>query len=179
MIYYTADLHLGHANVIVTSARPFETVEEMNNALIENWNRVVKDSDDVYIVGDLIFKNGAQEKALLPLLKGKKHLIVGNHDEKWLTEEMEELFESIAPYMEIEDDGHKVVLCHFPMLQWKGARRGSIHVYGHIHSAKKETDFLVMKMKKRALNAGVDINGYRPVTLKQMIANNENYFKAY
>jgi len=134
MIYYTADLHLGHANVITTSARPFESVEQMNNTLIENWNRVVKDSDDIYIVGDLIFKNSPQEKALLPLLKGKKHLIIGNHDEKWLTEETESFFETVAPYLEIQDDGHKVVLCHYPMLQWNGARRGSCLVRQRIPS---------------------------------------------
>ena len=79
MEYFTSDLHFGHANIIELCHRPFTTVEEMDAALIANWNRRVTDRDTVYITGDLCFRT-ADPLRYLTKLKGKKHLILGNHD---------------------------------------------------------------------------------------------------
>ena len=56
MIYYTADLHLGHENVIRYCDRPFSNAEEMGEAIVSNWNSVVREEDEVYIIGDVLFK---------------------------------------------------------------------------------------------------------------------------
>ena len=83
MLYFTADLHLGHANIIRHCGRPFASVEDMDRCLIDNWNRRVRPEDTVYILGDLMFacKDPA---AYLTQLAGQKHLIVGNHDSVWM-----------------------------------------------------------------------------------------------
>ena len=81
MIFYTADLHLGHENVIAYSNRPFSNAAEMLECIILNWNSIVSADDDVYIIGDMFFKiNSKEQLEILRRLKGRKHLILGNHD---------------------------------------------------------------------------------------------------
>ena len=80
-VFYTADLHLGHENVITYSNRPFSNAAEMLECIILNWNSVVSADDDVYIIGDMFFKiNSKEQLEILRRLKGRKHLILGNHD---------------------------------------------------------------------------------------------------
>ena len=83
MNYYIADTHLGHDNIRKLSNRPFNTVEEMDEVIINNWNRRVADNDDIYILGDFSYK-GKDPISYLKPLKGRKHLIVGNLDGKLL-----------------------------------------------------------------------------------------------
>lgn len=135
MIFYTADLHLGHANVIRHCDRPFRDADEMDSALIERWNRKVHRNDTVYIIGDFIFRCHRPPEEYFDLLKGKKHLILGNHDKFWLKKvDAEKYLESISPMLYISDSGHPVVMCHYPMMTWPGIGRGGYMVYGHIHN---------------------------------------------
>ena len=83
MTFYTADPHFGHANILKLCSRPFDTIEEMNEALIKKWNAKVSGSDTVYIIGDMFFRC-ADPAAILSRLKGKKILVVGNHDSSWM-----------------------------------------------------------------------------------------------
>ena len=84
MIYFTADTHFGHYNVIRFCDRPFASAEEMDEAMIQNWNDRVTGNDTVYILGDMFFRSTNAE-GILKRLKGKKRLIVGNHDGSWMT----------------------------------------------------------------------------------------------
>ena len=77
MIFYTSDLHLGHANIIRHCNRPFASVEEMDEVLIDNWNAKVTNADTVHILGDFMFRNKRPPEEYLFRLKGKKHLVVG------------------------------------------------------------------------------------------------------
>lgn len=77
--WLTSDPHYWHANVIKYCSRPYATVEEMNEALIENWNDVVAPEDIVIVLGDFAMAARAVE-TILPRLKGRKKLILGNHD---------------------------------------------------------------------------------------------------
>ena len=79
MLFYIADLHFGHRNVIGMEHRTFASIEEMDETLIRLWNKRVTDEDDVYIVGDFAYRNGNTASWYLRQLKGCKHLI-GNHD---------------------------------------------------------------------------------------------------
>ena len=84
MIFFTADLHLGHENVIRHCNRPFASAEIMDRELIANWNHRVRRDDTVYIAGDFCFRNKRPVEEYLSALNGHKHLIIGNHDHSWL-----------------------------------------------------------------------------------------------
>ena len=84
MIYFTADHHFGHQNIIKHCNRPFGSVEEMDEELIMLWNKSVREKDIVYILGDLLFRNATSSEEYLEKLNGKKYLIVGNHDKYWM-----------------------------------------------------------------------------------------------
>lgn len=174
MIFYTADLHMGHQNILKLSNRPFATIEEMHRVLVENWNAVVQENDEVYIVGDVIFRSNDHPEQYLKQMKGIKHLIVGNHDRQNLKKEtFTNWFASIQEYLCIEDEGRKVVLFHYPILEWDGYFRGSYHIYGHIHNSDGNYANQIMGQVKNAFNAGVDVNDFTPQTLSQLISRNE------
>ena len=82
--YYIADLHFGHKNVISLDGLPFASVDDMDSAIIERWNEKVQDTEDVYILGDFCHMSERPEQWYLRQLKGKKHLIIGNHDRSLL-----------------------------------------------------------------------------------------------
>lgn len=177
MIYFTSDLHLGHANIIRHCGRPFENVSEMDDALIDNWNMRVHRDDIIYIVGDLIFR-AKNPEYYLERLKGKKHLITGNHDKQWIKHvDIGKHFFSVTSFQEIGDGNHKITLCHYPMMSWNGMNRGSYLIFGHIHNNTNGTYWPLLKTMTNALNAGVDINGFIPVTFEELVENNERFRK--
>ena len=174
--YFIADTHFGHENVIKFSARPFENLAEMERVLIENWNARVQPNDDIYIVGDFAWR--AKHEHLMKCirkLKGRKHLITGNHDRKYLEfDDFRAEFVEIDKQTEIHINNHQIILCHYPMAEWHQYHRGSYHIHGHLHNRKDEA-FNYLK-DKNALNAGVDVNHFMPVTFEELIINN-NIFK--
>ena len=119
MIFFTADTHFGHASILKLCKRPFKTIEEMNETMIKNWNDRVKDTDTVYIVGDMFYRCTDAED-ILKRLKGKKRLIVGNHDSSWINGvNLDKYFLSVDKLLEISDGKHPLCLCHYPLLTWK------------------------------------------------------------
>ena len=176
-IFYTADLHLGHENVIAYSNRPFSNAAEMLECIILNWNSVVSADDDVYIIGDMFFKiNSKEQLEILRRLKGRKHLILGNHDRDFNSNIRNE-FAEITDYLKLDDNGSRVVLSHYPILEWDGYFRGAYHVYGHIHNNFDTPAYQIIKNNpehfRNAFNAGVDVTGYTPRTLNELIRMNE------
>ena len=138
MIYFTSDLHLGHKNIIKYEDRPWKTVEDMTIGLIENWNEVVKPTDEVYILGDFAFQNSYTTPFLitdiLSRLNGKKHLIIGNHD-TYINKQAfnPRYFEEMVHYKELKINGKFIILSHYPIESWNGKEHGSIHLHGHTH----------------------------------------------
>ena len=174
MNFYTADLHFGHKRIIELDHRPFSSVEEMDQTIIENWNKKVRKNDDVYIIGDVCFK-GAEK--YLKQLNGRKHLIIGNHDKNTIKDkEACKHFVSMAYYKKIHENGRTIILCHYPIAEWDGFFRDSYHIYGHIHN-NKNASYQFMKQYENALNAGCMINNYEPVTLEELIENNKLFKK--
>ena len=178
MIYYIADTHLGHANIIRLNNRPFKSIEEMDRKIIDNWNKIVKPEDDIYIVGDLMYKCPDPGKYLAQL-SGKKHLIKGNHDKYIKNKGMQKYFESISLIEDIMDGGRRVILCHYPMVEWDGYFRNSIHIYGHIHNNIENKAYKVMKEIPNAYNAGADILDFTPCTLDDVIRKNKEFQKKH
>lgn len=176
MIYYTSDLHLGHANVIRHCSRPFISADEMDAVLIKNWNDKVHANDTVYIVGDFLFRAKRPAEEYLAELKGKKHLIVGNHDKYWMKKvDLRGWFESVSPMLFVTDRGRTATHCHYPMMSWPGMSKGGYMVYGHIHNNTDAVYWPLIASCELMLNAGTDINGFAPVTLEEMIDNNRRF----
>jgi Predicted phosphoesterase or phosphohydrolase len=170
---YISDTHFGHEAVIRFSSRPFETVEEMDQAMIHNWNRKVRKEDEIYILGDFIYKSKQPPEYYLDQLNGIKHLITGNHDGRWIKKiDLSQYFESVSQIKEITDQSLHLILCHYPMAEWPRSHKGSYHLFGHIHNERESDSFRYYQNNSRMLNAGVDINFYEPVQLNELMANN-------
>ena len=176
MVYYTADLHIGHANIIKMCSRPFSDIEEMNEVLIYNWNDSVTNADTVYIVGDLFFRNAVSAGKYLDRLKGRKHLIIGNHDKTWMQNtDVGKYFESVS-HMEVINDGkRKITLCHYPLMTWDAMNRTGCMIHGHIHNNRNGDYWPLLQKQDNALNAGVDVNAFRPVTFEELVENNQKF----
>ena len=173
MNYYIADTHFGHHNIINMANRPFQCVQDMEDALIEKWNRKVKDNDEIYIIGDLFYQHDHID-SILSRLNGKKHLITGNHESKWLTHQYRPYFQSIQSSLEIVDQNHTIYMCHYPMVCYPKQSRAYM-IHGHIHNDTLFDYWCVLLKRARILNAGVDINHFEPVTLNELIENNTLY----
>ena len=171
MIFYTSDTHFGHENVIGFCNRPFANVKEMNQILIDRWNAKVKGSDTVYVLGDMFFRCPDPE-TILKQLKGKKRLIIGNHDGSWMTKlNAYDYFVSIDTMLETSVDGYGVAMCHYPLLTWRHQKK-TYMIHGHIHNDTESDFWPLIKTRERVLNAGVDVNNFEPVTLEELIHNN-------
>lgn len=177
MNFYISDLHLGHYNIINLSHRPFKTAEEMDEAIIANWNSVVGPEDDVYISGDFSFKSGKNPKKYLDRLNGKKHLIIGNHDGSVLKDPVcRRCFVEIKDRMEVKDGNRMVVIDHYPLVEWNGFYRGVVHFYGHIHNNVNNATYSIVKQIPNAYNIGADILGFTPRTFDEVIELNKKFF---
>ena len=170
MIFYISDLHLGHQNILKLSNRPFETVEEMNEKLITNWNTRIKKTDDVYFLGDFAFKcDQIQATEFLKRLNGRKFFIKGNHDKTTWLESIKQqgLIEWYKDYAEINDAGRMVILCHYPIHSWNGLYHESYHLYGHVHEKTVEN----ADWQKNRFNVSVENTNYYPIALDELLLN--------
>lgn len=174
MIYYIADTHFGHENVIKFCDRPFSCVEEMNKVMIQRWNNKVRGNDTVYILGDM-FLRCADAESILQRLKGKKRLLVGNHDGSWMTKlNVKDYFVSVDTMVETSVENYGVTMCHYPLLTWHHQKR-TYMIHGHIHNDTSCDFWPLIKNRERVLNAGVEINGYEPVSIEELVANNKGF----
>ena len=166
MIYFTADLHLGHNAILYMAKRPFQEIAEMNETLIKNINAFVRDNDTLYILGDIAHKLEKEEaETLIRKIHGKKILIRGNHDKDYDPS----LFEEISDYKEITIDEQRFILMHYPLRAWHKMRTGAIQLHGHIHSDpsyNKDNRYNGIYQ----YDVGVDANDYCPVSSEQIIA---------
>lgn len=141
MNYFISDLHFGHNNILKYDSRPFQNTDEMDEKIISNWNDTVTDNDDVYILGDVSWKSVPETIEIFKKLKGKKHLIKGNHDGSFLKDvNFRNLFTEITDYKELYQDingeNKMIVLCHYPILFFKNQHHRSLHFYGHVHNSQ-------------------------------------------
>lgn len=174
MIFYIADTHFGHENIIEMCGRPFSSVDEMNRIMIDRWNNKVKGNDTVYVIGDMFFRCQDPE-SILKQLKGRKRLLIGNHDGSWMTKlDASEYFLCIDTMLESSVDNYGVTMCHYPLLTWRHSLK-TYMIHGHIHNDTSSDFWPLVRSRERVLNAGVDINGFEPVILDELIENNRNF----
>jgi calcineurin-like phosphoesterase family protein len=183
--WFTSDHHFNHDNVIEFSKRPFENVEVMNEALIENWNKYVKPEDTVYVLGDFCFKKADRERFnmfnILKRLNGTKVLVIGNHD--YSKNHMYQCgFDVVVRYATVDlGKNMRVFLSHKPYrcsIWWKWwtkwtrgwkhkdwrtrpKNRGMINVHGHTHSDKK--------LSKSGICVCVEAWDYRPANATEIV----------
>jgi calcineurin-like phosphoesterase family protein len=166
---FTADTHFGHANIIKLSGRPFADQGEMDAVLIENWNRVVKPNDEVWHLGDFAWKCPAR---FVAKLRGRIHLIKGNHD-KLTNQKARQSFDSVHDVRMVKVGGQQIWLSHYAHRTWPKSHYGVWHLYGHSHGTLP--DLLNM-----SLDVGVDArrlyfnespkDSFRPWTLEELRA---------
>ena len=140
--------------------------------MIDAWNSVITNDDEVWHLGDLGHKiNASKLNQILYQLNGRIHLIIGNHDEKYL-DKISKRFESIqdVKYFEYEHEGkiYKFVLCHYPFSSWKGRFRGSIHLHGHTHMNAID-DTTGKDIHGHIMNVSVEHLNYKPISIVDVI----------
>ncbi|MCK9279209.1 MAG: hypothetical protein M0P71_01085 [Melioribacteraceae bacterium] len=154
-VWVGADWHLGHSNIIKHNNRPWKNVEEMDEGLIENWNKVVGVKDLVYIVGDFAFQRHGY---FINKLKGKKVLILGSHDK--MPKIHLEQFQEVCEIKNIKALGHNWVMQHCCPRTWDKSHYCSVALFGHSHGR--------MNTQNLSFDVGVDVpeNNYSPQPLE-------------
>jgi calcineurin-like phosphoesterase family protein len=173
--WFTADLHLGHQNIIRYCDRPYRTVAEMNEDLVARWNERVAPEDTVWVLGDVAMGQIATNLPLARRLRGTKHLVAGNHDRCWAGYGKKAAqaaamyrnagFETIRTTHELELAGRRVLLNHFPyegdshaedrFIPWRPVDEGQWLLHGHVHTTWRHNG--------RMINVGVDVWDLAPV----------------
>lgn len=179
-IFFTSDTHFGHKNIIKYCNRPFNSVEEMNDTLIKNWNSVVKENDIVFHLGDFGFIGIQEFKRIKNQLNGKIYLITGNHDRKMLNDgviKFLNFFEYIGPELYINIDGQKIYLNHKPYLCFDGSygrtdKTWTWQLFGHVHSGPNTMTGLdcqrLVHLFPTQYDVGVDNNSFTPISFKEV-----------
>jgi calcineurin-like phosphoesterase family protein len=175
--WFTADLHLGHANIIRYCNRPWDDVTAMNTPLVERWNDTVAPGDTVWVLGDLAMGPIDDSLALVGALHGRKLLLAGNHDRcwaghgerslPWVDRYLDAGFAEIHQgQLTLDVGGHRVLACHFPYrgdshdldryVDERPVDAGEWLLHGHVHERWQQ--------EGRMLNVGVDVWDFRPVS---------------
>lgn len=170
-VFFTSDTHFGHASIIGFCKRPYQSVEEMNDKLVEQWNSVVHSGDTVFHLGDFCFGGLPLWEAIRDRLNGDIHLILGNHDLRSVNANsyrMRKMFESVSMQRLIKVNGQLIYLNHYPFLCWGGDSRQQVwQLYGHVHSGPLSTSQDLPRLKvcyPTQYDVGVDNNNYTPVS---------------
>ena len=163
--WFTSDIHFCHRNILRLCDRPFDDIDEMNEAIISNFNSVVKPEDTLYILGDINFRGNADH--LIPRLNGHKILIKGNHDKDFDAS----LFDEVCDYLDIKVPAkgkhYRFILSHYPFEEWNGFYKGAIHLHGHQHNKSVYNE----KMRSQNIlryDVGVDANNFYPISAAQI-----------
>ena len=181
VVWITSDPHYNHKNICrsVTNwrtqdgeiptynTRDFQSIDQMNDALVNNINFKVGQNDTLIILGDIAFGGFESIGQFLDRLVCKNiHLVLGNHDHHIRNnrENIQERFLSVSDYLQVKIYGQNFVMCHYPISSWNGLNKGVIHLYGHIHSGYKNKFGNGKKM-----DVGVDGNGYFPYKITEIV----------
>lgn len=171
--WFISDTHFSHTNIIKYCERPFETIKEHDEQLIENWNSVVKKGDTVYHLGDFGFLPGASNidyiSKVAAKLSGKIILIKGNHDSHV---DKISRFEKVKDYHVISHNKQKFILSHYPMRSWQFMNHGAIHLFGHCHANMpplyKSFDIGIDYIAKYILR-NLSKESYRPISMNEVV----------
>lgn len=170
-VWFTADTHFGHANIIKYCDRPFADVDEMDAALITNWNKWVKPTDTVWHLGDFTMGGVADAHKYFAQLNGNINILSNpwHHDKRWIndypgmyTKNGEvDLHPSMVvlevPSLARSNHNLSIHLCHYPIAEWDRKFHGGWHLHGHSHARYVGEGFIH--------DVGVDANNFFPINL--------------
>ena len=186
-IFFVADHHIDHANIIKYCNRPFTNVDEMETELITRHNEVVGPSDTVYFLGDFMMGNKRHVAAMLfGRLNGHIYLVPGDHDKDWIEGTyysaggeqvifLPKLFTFKSPIEYVGDRSPLVTLCHWPMRSWPQSHYGALHVHGHTHNTIPQVELSDDRslppgqMRGIRFCASVEMIDYTPIRLEDII----------
>lgn len=168
-IFFTSDHHFGHKNIIKYSNRPFQSVAEMNEEMIQRWNEKIKPHHRVYHLGDVGLCSTEEMREILYRLNGRIFLIKGNHENAALS--VQDRFEWIKDYFElsVQDPDtatgrQKIILLHYAMKVWRSSFRGTWHLYGHSHGSLRDDP------NSLSFDVGVDCHDFVPLSYQEVKA---------
>lgn len=174
-IWFSSDLHFGHANIITFCNRPFQSVDEMNEKLIEWHNEFVRPQDHWWFLGDLTMRRGGKKdedwlKSIVSRMNGHKRIVLGNHDHLRPRAYIEAGFEKVFGSWRM--DGF--ILSHIPIHPYSmSSARACVH--GHIHNNQGNDFKPVIQVYpdgstkiKPYINLSVEVINYHPVNLEQV-----------
>lgn len=167
-IYVTSDTHFNHTNICGPSIskwpsgyRHFESLEEMNDTIIDNINAVVGYDDTLYHLGDFAFGDKTQIPTLRRRINCKNIILLqGNHDGR-LWKDYRDEFSRTEKYVELRVGSTKVCMFHYPIGAWNENGRGAINLHGHSHGNYQAVG--------RQLDVGVDCNDFKPLLLDDVV----------
>lgn len=152
-IFLISDLHLSHRNIIKYTERPFSSVEEMNNSLINNWNSIITNNDRVFMLGDFCLAGKDKIIECGRALNGRKTLVWGNHESGSLKTYYAAGFEMVSKYPILLNDTY--ILSHYPIPDCKYK-----NIHGHIHNNP-----LLLPNPENYFNVSVENINYTPINL--------------
>ena len=185
MIYFTSDLHLGHDQEFIWGARGFNSVEQMNETIINRWNNMVTDDDDIYVLGDLVM-GGIENTEMLKRLKGKIHIIYGNHDglkKREFYNQLDNVVECSWANM-IKYKKYNLYLSHYPTItdnedinELESLKQTVINLFGHTHQF--ENFYMGEKgfFNPRMYHVGLDSHECFLVSIDEIISEVKEMFQ--
>lgn len=173
-IWLTSDTHFCHNKEFLWLPRGFGSQYEMNEAIVKNWNNVVNADDDVYLLGDVMLSDNVEGIKLLKSLKGKIHIVLGNHD----TDTRIDLYSHCWNVVEIEAairlkyNKYRFFLCHYPTIcgnydDGKELRKHTISLCGHTHTKDRFCDW----NKGLIYHVDMDAHNCTPVDINEVISD--------
>lgn len=168
MDYFTADLHIGHDKDFLYKPRGFSSIEEHDTAIIERWNKIISQEDNVYILGDLCMSSNEYEwDRVLRSLNGNIYFLHGNHDTdnkilKYCQEYKLKYLGPVSIYKYTKKK--KFYLSHYPTLVGNYDNRFFYNLSGHTHSKDK-----FQYMQFGVYNVALDAHDCFPVSIEQII----------
>jgi calcineurin-like phosphoesterase family protein len=168
-MWFCSDHHLWHENIIGYTGRPFSNAEEMNEALLESHNELVKPQDHVYFLGDMtMLRNGRDKERFIQEVRkynGHKRLFLGNHDHFSIKTYLDAGFEKIYATWRTEDN---IIFSHIPI---HPQSLGSViaNVHGHIHEAPEYEPAFVNDRCIPYINVSMENIDYKPINREELL----------
>lgn len=198
-VFFISDPHLWHEAIIKFCNRPFNSVEEMNETIIRNWNNKVGKDDVVFCLGDFCFGGSQKWNEVIDRLNGHIHLIIGNHDMKNLRQGYMHKFASVSFQQTIYVGKQLIYLNHFPFLCYAGSYRKDNpvwQIFGHLHSQDMyynieniddpevkeilKKDFArIQYLMPYQYDVGVDKNNFTPLSFDEVKEKIDQQVKSY